>query len=103
RQPLAADDFVKGSECFFRSTPGRNVVTGSEKMCGVDANTEPLRLAHVLKNKRKLLKRMPEASSLTGGDLQRDARFGFRQLAMNLVEIRDDFFQARLHTRAHVR
>src|SRR5205085_6008031 len=103
RKSIQSDHAIEFAKCFFRRRLAADVITGLEDMGGIETDTKPLRLAHVLDDRREMFELVAEARALAGGGLERYLRFHFRNHGPDRIQRRDDFFQTRLLARAEMR
>jgi hypothetical protein len=61
REPVATNDTIEFMKCFLNRNLRANVVAGSRNVSGIEANAEPLGLAHIVNDVRDLLELMTEA------------------------------------------
>ena len=75
----------------------------SEEMRGIDADTEPLRLAAAAQDESQFLEGPAERRSLASRRFQRNARLNFRNHAADRVKTRHNFLESRFDATTHVR
>src|SRR5205807_34813 len=93
-QALETDHAIELTKRFLDRSFSADVVTGSEDVCGVEADANSLGLSHVLDDVGDLLKRATEARTLSGGGLERDPRFDLLNFPENLVDRSGDFLES---------
>src|SRR5205085_6862414 len=103
RKSIQSDHAIEFAKRFLHSRFAADVVTSLEDVGGVEADTKPLQLAHVLDDRGEMLELVAETRSLAGGGLERDLRFHFWYHGPDCIQRRDDFFQAGFFAGAKVR
>src|SRR5947207_12863665 len=94
RKSIQSDHAIEFAKCFFRRRLAADVITGLEDMGGIETDTKPLRLAHVLDDRRELFELVAEARSMAGGCLDRDLRFHVRNHSPDRIHRPDASFHA---------
>src|SRR5580765_6293498 len=102
REVLDADELVEFLERRSVSVFRAEIVAGSERVLGVEADSEPVAFFRRADDVADLLEAIAAAVSLSGGDLERD--FGLEAATgfMDLVERAGDRLEPLKLTRAHV-
>ncbi len=72
-------------------------------MCGIETNAKSFRLSHTADDVGEMFEFLSETGTLASCRFERDARFNFWQAGKNLVNRRDNFFEARFFSGAEMR
>ncbi|GMU22111.1 MAG: hypothetical protein AMXMBFR13_21990 [Phycisphaerae bacterium] len=102
RDALQPDDLVEVGHrpgIAFRRT---QLISGCERVAGVEADAQPFRLAHLAENVGDVRESMPDAGPLPGGDFQQNAGGETGRLLMNQVDRLADAADAGDFTDPHV-
>src|ERR1051326_1373906 len=79
-----------------------DVITGREKMAGIEAHGKTPAICHELVDAREMLEAVPETVALARGDFQRDTDMVARRFRENIVQRGGDPLHTRFFATAHV-
>ena len=103
-QAIQANQRDRIRETFVRARfLAADVVAGGEDMRGIETNTKPFRLAHVVDDVGDLFESLAETRSLTGRRFERDPGFHFRNIREHAVDRFDDLFESGFFAGAEMR
>src|SRR6266576_6146389 len=102
-ETIQANHTTEFAECVPNRGFASDVITRSENMRGIEADTQSLWFTHTADNVRKVLEFVPQAWALASGRFERDPCFDFRKTGKHAINRFHNFFKSRFFTRAEVR
>src|SRR5438270_12760423 len=94
-ETIQANHATEFAECLPNRGFAPDVITRSENMRGIEADTQSLWVTHTADNVRKALEFVPQASASASGRFERDPWFDFRNTGKQAIKRLHSFVKSR--------